>query len=88
MSINYIIEYMSVALLLVLYLSLPPIVVAALVGIIVSLLQALTQIQEQTLAFGIKLIAVSFAIYVTSSTVGEELYQFTQNAFYMIAQIR
>lgn len=32
-------------------LSMPPIVVAAIVGTLVSLIQALTQIQEQTLGF-------------------------------------
>ena len=46
-------EFASQALLLVYYLSLPPILAAALVGTVVSLLQALTQIQEQTLAYAI-----------------------------------
>ena len=36
-----------------------PIVVATVIGILVSLIQALTQIQEQTLSFAIKLIAIS-----------------------------
>ena len=46
------------SLILVLYLSLPPILVATLVGVLVSLIQALTQVQEQTLSFAVKLIVV------------------------------
>ena len=46
------------ALYLVMMLSLPPIVVASAVGIVLSLIQAITQLQEQTLTFGVKLLAV------------------------------
>ena len=44
-----IIHHAGTAMLLVLLLSMPPIIVATVVGVLVSLLQALTQIQEQTL---------------------------------------
>ena len=57
-----VLNFTSQALVLVLWLSMPPIVVATLVGTLVSLLQALTQIQEQTLGFAIKLIAVAATI--------------------------
>ncbi len=46
-------------MMLVMLLSLPPILVASVVGIGISLLQALTQVQEQTVSFAIKLIAVA-----------------------------
>ena len=52
------IEYAVRALYLVMILSLPPIVVASAVGIVLSLIQAITQLQEQTLTFGVKLLAV------------------------------
>ena len=58
MEINDLSSNLIQAMLLVLWLSLPPIVVASVVGILFSLIQALTQIQEQTLSFGVKLIAV------------------------------
>ncbi|MBC6444102.1 MAG: type III secretion system export apparatus subunit SctS [Alphaproteobacteria bacterium GM202ARS2] len=88
MHVSQVVEHMSAVLLLVLSLSLPPIAVAALTGVLVSLVQALTQIQEQTLSFAIKLLAVSFAIYWTAATTGEELYRFTQNSFQLIASIQ
>ena len=69
------------ALLLVLWLSLPPIVVASLVGILFSLVQALTQIQEQTLSFGVKLIAVGITLYLTARWVGGEIFNYTVMLF-------
>ncbi len=69
------------AMLLVLWLSLPPIVVASLVGILFSLVQALTQIQEQTLSFGVKLVAVGLTLYLTSRWIGGEIYNYTLMLF-------
>ena len=65
------------ALTLVLLLSLPTILVASVVGTLVSLLQALTQIQEQTLSFAIKLIAVIVTLFATARWLGGELYNYT-----------
>ena len=48
------IDYAMKALYLVLMLSMPPIIVASLIGILLSLIQAITQLQEQTLTFGVK----------------------------------
>ena len=46
------------AMYLTLWLSLPPIIVASVVGVLFSLFQALTQIQEQTLVFVPKILAI------------------------------
>jgi type III secretion protein S len=77
----------SEALLLVLVLSMPPIIIATLVGLAVSLLQALTQIQEQTLSFAVKLICVSLVILLTAHWVGGELYRYTLRIFDSAAMI-
>ena len=69
------------AMMLVLWLSLPPIVVASLVGILFSLVQALTQIQEQTLSFGVKLVAVGLTLYLTARWIGGEIYNYTLMLF-------
>ena len=71
-----VINYAERAMVLVLVLSMPPIVVAALVGTLVSLLQALTQIQEQTLGFAVKLVAVLITILATANWLGQELYDY------------
>lgn len=69
------------SMMLVLLLSLPPIIVASVVGIIVSLLQALTQVQEQTLPFAIKLIAVAVTIAAMAGVLGGEMLNYTQQIF-------
>ena len=51
-------------LMLTLWLSLPPILVASVVGTLFSLLQALTQIQEQTLVFVPKIVAVFIVLLI------------------------
>ncbi|QND62148.1 type III secretion system export apparatus subunit SctS (plasmid) [Mesorhizobium sp. AR07] len=69
------------ALKLTLVLSMPTIVVATAVGLVVSLVQALTQVNEQTLPFAVKLICVSLVLMTTGSWIGGELYQYTLNVF-------
>jgi len=74
-------NYAQQCLILVLKLSLIPITVATILGLIVSLLQALTQIQEQTLGFAVKLIAISITIMAASSWMGSELLLYTKDIF-------
>ena len=74
-------NYAQQCLILVLRLSLVPIIVATVIGIIVSLLQALTQIQEQTLGFAVKLIAISLTIMFSSSWMGAQMLLYTQDIF-------
>lgn len=81
MSSSDAISQLNHAMMLVMILSMPPIVVASVVGIVVSLLQALTQVQEQTLSFAIKLIAVAITIAATASWLGSELMVFTLRLF-------
>ncbi|MDR3037796.1 MAG: type III secretion system export apparatus subunit SctS [Candidatus Adiutrix sp.] len=80
-------NYAAQAMYLVLILSLPPIVVASVVGLALSLFQAITQLQEQTLSFGVKLISVGAAIFATSGWFSAEIYNFSAeifNRFYLI----
>ncbi len=76
-----ILSYAERTLVLILQLSMLPIVVATVIGILVSLLQALTQIQEQTLGFAIKLIAISLTLMVASQWMGGQLIVFTNDIF-------
>jgi type III secretion protein S len=81
MSDAGILELAMQSLILMLQLSLPPILVASLAGLIVSLIQAVTQLQEQTLAFGVKLVAVSVTILLLAGWLGGELYRFADMIF-------
>ncbi len=71
------VSIMVKAMYLTLWLSLPAIIVASVVGTLFSLFQALTQIQEQTLSFAVKLIAVMATLALTASWVGGELFNYT-----------
>jgi flagellar biosynthetic protein FliQ len=53
------------AILLALLVSAPMLVTALVVGIVVSLIQAVTQLQEQTLTFIPKLLALALVFTVT-----------------------
>ena len=81
-------DYAQTCLLIVLQLSLIPIIVATVIGIIVSLLQALTQIQEQTLGFAVKLIAISLTLLICASWMGSTLLLYTQDIFTHFALLR
>ncbi|WP_341207382.1 type III secretion system export apparatus subunit SctS [uncultured Sphingomonas sp.] len=69
------------ALWLVLILSAPPIVVAAVAGLLVAVVQAATQIQEQTLQYTIKFFAIVLTLFVTASLLGGSLYRFGDRVF-------
>jgi type III secretion protein S len=69
------------ALLLILILSGPPIVISTLLGLFVAVFQAATQIQEQTLSFMVKLIAVIFTLILLGGWLGAEILQFANTIF-------
>jgi len=86
MTENAVLEFTKQALILVLVLSMPPIVVASVTGVLVSLLQALTQIQEQTLSFAVKLISVTVALALTAAWLGGEIFLYTENILDLISK--
>lgn len=61
------------AVYLVILLSAAPIAVATFVGLIIGLLQTITQVQEQTLPFGIKLVSVFVCLLITMSWMGDKI---------------
>lgn len=65
------------ALWLVLVLSAPPIIVAAIVGLLIAIIQAATQIQEQTFQYAAKFFAIVVTLFMTASLLGGTLLQFT-----------
>lgn len=65
-------------LYLILILVAWPIIVATVVGLLVGLFQTVTQLQEQTLPFGFKLLAVSVCLFLLSGWYGETLLSFSR----------
>ncbi|HHL2560649.1 TPA: type III secretion system export apparatus subunit SctS [Yersinia enterocolitica] len=61
------------AMLLIVILSAIPVMVATAVGLLVGLIQTVTQLQEQTLPFGIKLLAVFGTLFMISGWLSDKI---------------
>ena len=66
------------ALFLVLVASGPPVIMSLVIGFMVSVFQATTQIQEQTLSFVPKMIAVFAILAATGPWIGATMIRFAQ----------
>lgn len=75
------------ALWLILLLSLPPLIASLVVGLAISLLQALTQVQEQTLTFVPKIIATIFVLIISAAWILGQLIAFANRVFALIPRV-
>lgn len=66
------------AIILLIKISAPLMLVALVVGLTISLLQALTQIQEQTLTFVPKILAIFVTLILTLPFIGREMLVFSE----------
>ena len=73
-----ILEYARQAIWLTLKIGAPTMLIGLVVGVAVGLLQALTQIQEMTLSFVPKIIAIFAALFVFLPFMGMQLAEFTR----------
>lgn len=69
------------ALYLTLLASGPPIALALVVGLFISVFQAATQIQEQTLTFAPKLLVVFGVLALAGTWIGSQILRFTFHLF-------
>ncbi|MEP6923858.1 MAG: flagellar biosynthetic protein FliQ [Pyrinomonadaceae bacterium] len=75
------------ALLLILYLSLLPLLASLTVGVVVSLFQALTQVQEQTLTFVPKVVATILVLVISATFMLNTMINFAKDVFDMMLQV-
>jgi flagellar biosynthetic protein FliQ len=87
MSQNMVISIIKDAIQTGLLVAAPILIVSIVVGLIISIFQATTQIQEQTLTFVPKLIAVAIVGLITGSWMLQQLVAFTERMFTYIAHI-
>lgn len=71
-------ELVRTAIWTIILVSGPAVGAAMLVGILIALFQALTQIQEVTLTFVPKIVVVLVVMIITGSFVGGQIYAFTE----------
>ena len=81
MPIGLVLDLARNALTVAILLAGPLLGVALLVGLLVSLLQAVTSIQEQTLSFVPKLFAVAVTFIVLLSWMLQTMMRFTSEVF-------
>jgi type III secretion protein S len=76
------------ALMLIFQLSAPLVGAAALVGLLFGFLQAVTQLQDQTTTFAIKLLAVLALLAVLMPWLGAQLGNYGQRMFDLVVSVK
>jgi flagellar biosynthesis protein FliQ len=77
MSTDFAVQIIYNGVILTLLISMPAVGVGLIVGFVISLFQAVTQIQEQTLTFVPKVIAVLGIVAITAPWIASLLIDFT-----------
>lgn len=75
---------MQTAMVVAVKLSGPILILSMLIGILISILQAATQIHEQTITFVPKLLIIAIILLATGSWMLEVLQDFTAQIFAMM----
>lgn len=87
MTQDAVVRVMQQALLLVMLVSAPAVLTALVVGLVVSVVQAATQVQEQTLSAAPKLVAVSLTLAVVGLWMVREVALFAVALFERIVLV-
>ncbi len=75
------------ALLVTIYLAAPLLLTALIVGLLIGMIQAATQIQEMTLSFIPKLIGMALALVITGTWMLQLIMHFTQRLYQSIPSL-
>jgi type III secretion protein S len=78
---NEAIQLTQQALWMVLMLSAPAVLAAAVVGLIIAFIQAATQLQEQTFQYAAKFFVIVVVLLLTASLMGSMLLTFSDRIF-------
>lgn len=87
MNANEVVEILRDGIYVLLIVSAPPLLVALLVGLVISLFQALTQIQEATLTFVPKIVALLLTLVIAMPFMLDRLQVYSDSLFVRIANI-
>jgi flagellar biosynthetic protein FliQ len=84
---EFAVEVVNQAIKITLMLSAPMLIGALLVGVLVSIFQAVTQINEQTLSFIPKILVIVAALVIFSPWMMETMVSYTQDLFTSIPEL-
>ena len=79
MTPEFVIEFAKQAIILTILLSMPMLGLGLIAGLTISVFQAVTQIQEMTLTFVPKILAVFIGLLFAAPWIMEKLMSFTTN---------
>lgn len=88
MTPDMVLRILREAVMLVLILSAAPMLAGMIIGLIVSVFQATTQIQEQTLSFVPKMLGIFLTLAIAGPWMLRQALAFTTVLFDTIAQIK
>lgn len=78
-------DILRAAVVVVIKLSGPMLLLGMLVGVVVAIFQAVTQIHEQTISFVLKLVVIIAVLLIGGSWMWDTLLDYTRGLFAMIA---
>lgn len=81
MTPEFIVEFAKQAIILTISLSMPMLGLGLIAGLVISIFQAITQVQEMTLTFVPKIIAVFLGLLFAAPWMLDELTTFTIHVF-------
>jgi len=84
MTLGFAVEVIRSGIFHILIVSAPALITGLVVGLIVSIVQATTSIQEQTLTFVPKIAAILLSVFVMGPWMIRVLVQFARNMFAQI----
>ena len=83
MTVDQAIDLLKQAMMMALIIVGPILVIGMIIGLLISLVQAITQIQEQTLSFVPKLFAMAIAVMIVMPWMFQRLIEYTHRLFTM-----
>ena len=87
MDLGMVVYVFRTSVFQVILLAMPVLLIGMLVGLIISIIQATTQLQEQTLSFVPKIIAILVTLIFLGPWMITSLNEFTRNLISMIPQV-
>lgn len=87
MNLSQTLDILQTVFLTILKVGGPILIIALVVGLVISILQAATQIQEQTLSFVPKLLAIVLGLIILGNFMMTTLVEFTEDIFQTIASL-
>ena len=81
MTMNQAVDVVRESLMVMLMLSAPILIAALVIGLVISVLQAVTQIQEQTLTFVPKIVGMALAAILVTPWAATLIVEFSRRMF-------